>query len=185
MLNYTDFSNAKLGDIIQLPDGEISTIRSIIRLPENFYETDLILIMGELDFILALSAKKPETISIYKKINYIPPNLISRFEGACRYWAPHLPSYSDAMGELLYRILENREEKEMLIVLYRGEEALPFRVSSNKNTLDFRIQKMPLTYDNDVYYPRHSSIVGSEGSGELIPAKTKEKERKRERVKKI
>lgn len=152
-----------LGDMIELPTGQKITVRARVRLPETVGAMRGFIICGELEILLGIPENSGETIVGYRRIKTLPKfikNVQAIFKGACSYWAPHLPGMRQAMGELLYKVLEVPGSIDPIVIVWRGQEAVIF-VKGESYKGDMRV----------LYMPRHSENLDSLDwtSSEVLP----------------
>lgn len=159
-------SNIELGDVVVLPDGRAVTARAKVSLPTPVGSMSGFIIGGELEVLLSLPTMHESPVLVYVPINYLPEAAAKArtvYEGAMRYWAPHLPALSGAMGELLYRVVAIRGSVDPIVIVYRGPEVIVFIRASYAHLSDLRIMYMRRDADNEMSMERHAAIVVNPG----------------------
>lgn len=152
----------ELGDVIVLPDGRAMTARAKVSLPGPVGSMSGFIIGGELETLISIPSNIESPVLLYVPINYLPESAAKArtvYEGAMRYWAPHLPALTGAMGELLYRVVAIRGSVDPIVIVYRGPEIIVFIRASHINVADLRILYMSREADNDVEMDRHAAVV--------------------------
>lgn len=158
----------ELGDVVVLPDGRAMTVRGRVGLPTPVGSMSGFLIGGELEVLLSLPTLIESPIAVYVPIDYLPESAAKArtvYEGAMRYWAPHLPALTGAMGELLYRVVAVRGSVDPIVIVYRGPEVIVFIRASYADGRDLRVLYMRRDVDNAVDLDRHAASVHVPGGG--------------------
>jgi hypothetical protein len=156
----------ELGDVIVLPDGRAMTARAKVSLPEPVGSMSGFVIGGELEALLSLPTMAESPVLLYVPIDYLPEAAAKArtvYEGAMRYWAPHLPALTGAMGELLYRVVAVRGSIDPIVIVYRGPEVIVFIRASYVDPRDLRVMRMRRDVANDMEMERHAAVVRSPG----------------------
>lgn len=86
-------------------------------------------ICGELEAMLSVPAWPEAPVLAYRPVATLPSEARAAravFEGACNYWAPHLPGQRQGMGELQYKVLELPGEVDPVVIVWRSREAVIF-----------------------------------------------------------
>jgi hypothetical protein len=157
-------AHIELGDVIVLPDGRAMTARAKVSLPEPVGSMAGFVIAGELETLLSVPTRVESPILVYVPIDYLPEAAArarTAYEGAMRYWAPHLPALSGAMGELLYRVVAIRGSVDPIVIVYRGPEVIVFIRAAHASASDLRVLYMQRGVDNDLSMDRHAAFVSS------------------------
>jgi hypothetical protein len=155
-----------LGDIVSLPDGRAYTARSRVSLPMPVGTMAGFIILGELDVLLSLPPTVRSPVNVYVPVPRLPEyakgkRALTVYQGATRYWSPHLPAVGGAMGELLYRVLEVRAQLDPIVLVYRGEELIVFVKASYAWPQDLRVESMDRGVDNEIAVARFAAVVGA------------------------
>lgn len=171
---YTPLATVALGDIVSLPDGRDYTARGRVSLPQPVGSMAGFIIGGELDVLLSLPPSVRTPISVYVPTSELPEYARGQrsrcvYEGAIRYWAPHLPAVSGAMGELLYRVLEVRGQIDPIVLIYRGSELIVFVRSTDVYPFDIRVVAMDRGVDNEVDVTRYAAVVMPQPDPVVVP----------------
>lgn len=170
----TPLAHVSLGDIIILPDGRGLTARSRVALPTPVHSMAGFIICGEMEVLLSTPSTSNGPVNVYVPIDYLPVEQAQCrvvAEGAARYWAPHLPALSGAMGEVFYRVLEVRGSVDPIVVVYRGQELIVFIRATFAWGDDIRVMYMDRSDANDVDVVRHSAVVDDPSLvPDLVPA---------------
>lgn len=151
-----------LGDVIVLPDGRAMTARAKVSLPEPVGSMSGFVIGGELEALLSLPSRVESPVLVYVPIDYLPEaanKARTVYEGAMRYWAPHLPALTGAMGELLFRVVALRGSVDPIVIVYRGPEVVVFIRASQAGVDDLQVLRMARGIDNDVAMDRHAAYA--------------------------
>ena len=160
-------ANIELGDVIVLPDGRAMTARAKVSLPSPVGSMSGFIIGGELEALLSLPTMSESPVLVYVPIDYLPESAAKArtvYEGAMRYWAPHLPALSGAMGELLYRVVLIRGSVDPIVIVYRGPEIIVFIKASYAHARDLRVLYMRRDADNEMEMDRHAATVVGPGT---------------------
>jgi hypothetical protein len=155
-------AHIELGDVVVLPDGRAMTARAKVSLPEPVGSMAGFVIGGELEALLSVPSRSESPVLIYVPIDYLPEaanRARTVYEGAMRYWAPHLPALSGAMGELLYRVVALRGSVDPIVIVYRGPEIVVFIRASQAAAGDLQVLYMQRGVDNDIAMDRHAAFT--------------------------
>lgn len=140
----------QLGDIVTLGVGHALTVRGV--------EQNLAVIVGNMaGFVLlgeigpqaALLSIPPDNhspISVYTPLEEIPPHARSAVplcSGVISYWAPHLPGFSGAQGELGYKVAKVHGSLDPMVLIWRREERVVFLRSASFEPSTLRITRLP------------------------------------------
>lgn len=159
-------AHVELGDVIVLPDGRAMTARAKVSLPNPVGSMSGFIIGGELETLISIPSNIESPVLLYVPINYLPESAAKArtvYEGAMRYWAPHLPALTGAMGELLYRVVAIRGSVDPIVIVYRGPEIVVFIRASHTHLDDLRILYMSREAENDIEMDRHAAVVVQPG----------------------
>lgn len=170
--NLAPLADAQLGDLVTLPDGRSYSIRGRVRLTTPVRGIAGFVVAGECQVVLTTDTVSGGPIGVYLP-GTLPAgaHITPIAEGALRYWAPHLPAISGAMGELLWRLVGVSGHADPVVVLYRGEEVIPFIRSTFVWPGDVDVATLDRSTDNDRAVTRHRSVVNSPSSvPETAPA---------------
>lgn len=157
-------ANVELGDVVVLPDGRAMTARAKVSLPAPVGSMSGFIIGGELEALLSVPTMVESPVTLYVPIDYLPESAARArtvYEGAMRYWAPHLPALSGAMGELLYRVVALRGSVDPIVIVYRGPEVVVFIKASYVDPRDLRVMYMRRDVDNELQLDRHAAVVAN------------------------
>lgn len=180
---------AQLGDIVSLPDGRRSTVRAVHRkLGMTVGSMAGFVLAGEIGPFCALLSLPPAPsmpIGVYVPVPRVPPYAKDATEvlsGVISYWAPHVPGFSGAMGELGFKVASVRGQVEPMVLLWRGEELVVFVYSMGVDAALLRMEAMrrdPNFTERDV--PLHAAIVTTPDRviPELVPEPVHETARPR------
>lgn len=136
------FSEVRLGDLVVMPDQQTLTVRGKAVLSETVGTVSGFLVLGEMDSLLAAPSRDGFPLLWFHKAPLDAPagRIRARCEGVFRYWAPHAPALTTAMGEVSYRVFEEENKVDPSIVLFRSGEPIRFvRSTSVDPTLVSRI----------------------------------------------
>ena len=160
-ISAPDIIYARLGDVVTMPDGRTHTIRAASRLPSAIGSVAGFAVLGELNQLLTLPARWGEQFGVYVGQTSSPLTPASgprqRAEGALRYWAPHLPAVTSAMGELLYRVVSVRGSIDPVIVVFRSGEPIYFTRAAQVDPYQIRVT--PLQGAEDFGNARRESWI--------------------------
>jgi len=159
-------ADIELGDVIVLPDGRAMTARAKVSLPSPVGSMSGFIIGGELKALLSLPTVNESPVLVYVPIDYLPEAAAKArtvYEGAMRYWAPHLPALSGAMGELLYRVVAIRGSVDPIVIVYRGPEIIVFIRATYAHAKDLRVMYMRRDAQNEMAIDRHAGFVVNPG----------------------
>ena len=161
-MNQIPVHDVQLGDIVVLPDGRALTVRSHVALGAPVGNMAGFLLAGELDVLLSVPSSSTMDFAVYVPISYMPEDpkrLRLTYDGVTRYWAPHLPAYGQAMGELVYQVYDVRGSIDPIVVVHRGNEQVVFIKASTARPEHLRFTAMPRHTGNEQDAPRHSATV--------------------------
>ena len=152
----------ELGDVVTLPDGRSLSIRALAAFSEPQMTVGGFVILGECESMLTTPSRQG-----LPHLEYLPVGTLSAakgarvmLEGVASYWAPHLPSYVDAMGELPFRLLEVPGHSDPWILVYRGPEVLVFMRSRESDLGQLGVLHMPRRVGADeVQIRRHAATI--------------------------
>lgn len=163
---YVSLVDVDLGDIVALPDGRELTVRArVVPLEKTVGSMYGFVLAGEIGpnaVLLSVPARTDGPTVIYSPLDHVPAfarDAQPVCEGAMSYWAPHLPGFSGAMGELTYRVCRIRGHVEPMVLVWRGNELVVFIKSSVTPAHTLRYLLMPRSEDSEVAVVRHASIV--------------------------
>jgi len=151
-----------LGDIVILPDGSARTARCRGELPAAQGAVAGFLIVGEMELLLTLPTDASGPVDVYVPLGYVPDRLHAAqlvAEGAARYWAPHLPGVSGAMGELLFRVVRAPGSIDLSFLLYRGAELVVYTRSTFAWSQDLAVEFLPRSDRSEGEIQRFASTV--------------------------
>lgn len=187
-IQVVPLSETQLGDIVVLPDGRSLTARAKAVLPSLVGSMAGFVICGEMEVLLSIPPTVSAPINVYVPVEHLPASLTNSrtvFEGAVSYWAPHLPSATGAMAEILYRVVEVRGSVDPIVIVYRGAEVIVFIRTTFAYSSDIKVLYMPRSESNDYDVDRHAAIVDVPVSVPApekkrhLPERVKEKPRRR------
>lgn len=121
-------SELALGDVITVGSGRTYSVRAVASWAAPVADLTGFVLLGELELLLGVPGSG-RPVDVFLPVERFPSDrgeARSAAEGAVRYWAPHLPAMSDAMGELLWRMVLVRGRVDPMFVLYRGDESIVF-----------------------------------------------------------
>lgn len=160
--DLTPLADAELGDLITLPDGSAHSVRARTKLTVPVRGLGGFVVLGECQIVLTTPTVTGGPISVYLPGRLPDAASVSQIaEGASRYWAPHLPAISGAMGELLWRLLGVAGLADPVVVLYRNDEAIPFIRTAFAWPGDVSLLRLDRSDRNDIAVDRHSATVRS------------------------
>jgi hypothetical protein len=149
-----------LGDLVTLPDGRSLTMRACVPLGSPVRSLGGFIIAGELTVLLGVAPAVGAPVTVYLPGRLHPgARTRSEREGATRYWAPHLPGTTGAMGELLWRVITVEGHADPAVVVFRGSEAIPFVRTGEANPADLHILRLARNTGVEGDVERHSSVV--------------------------
>lgn len=163
------FSEAALGDIIQLPpDRHDYSVRGSARLSAAVGSMAGFLVVGELHALVSTPERFDGPVTIYTVVPEMPVEASrcrSVYEGVFRYWAPHLPPVQAAMGELAFRVLAVRGTVDPLVIVYRDAEPIIFERATIVSMGDIGV--LALERNDEVgEATRHAALVRAPGEPE-------------------
>jgi hypothetical protein len=179
--------DVSLGDIVVLPDGRGLTARCRVNLPGTVGSMAGFIICGEMEALLSLPPTSSGPVNIYVPVAHFPGSpdqARTVYEGAASYWAPHLPSITGAMAEVLYRVVEIRGSVDPVVAVYRGAEVIFFIRATFASSGEIKVMHMPRSNANDYDVVRHAGVVdapvpASEPAPRPLPAPARKRERRR------
>lgn len=130
----TPLANLRLGDLVDLPDGRRFLIRARCVLPRTAANIAGFVVLGELEAIVTTPAFAGNPLGLYVPSSTptfgddVSPYVAAH--GSVRYWAPHLPSLTNAMAHLDYELIQLRGALEPHLRLLRAAEEIFFCPSS-------------------------------------------------------
>lgn len=169
----TPLSDVDLGDLVTLPDGRVLTLRSKVVLPAPAGSMAGFVLAGEMEVLLGTPDAVSAPHQLYVPSPRPPVSLSTGVEvahGAARYWAPHLPGLSGAMGAISYRVIAVRGSVHPVVAVYRSGEPVFFVRVSEAWGENLDVTRMPRSSDTEVDVPRYSAEVIP--SGMPAPART-------------
>lgn len=140
-----ELADARLGDVVVLPDGRSLTVRARIDPPAPMSGITTAFIVGEMDAILTVREGNAETVGYLVPVPGLQAGTVVRAvaaQGVTRYWAPHLPPLPQAMADLQFKVLDVQGSVVPVVVLFRSTEVIPFAQASE--ILTRRLQVMTL-----------------------------------------
>ena len=154
------FAELALGDVITVSSGRTYSVRDVASWGAAVADLIGFVLLGELDVLLGVpDSERP--VDVFLPVDRFPASAgapKSAAEGAVRYWAPHLPAQSDAMGELLWRLVVVPGRLDPVFIVYRGEEAVVFVRSFDTPPSTLKTQRMGRGSD-DTVVPRFSGSL--------------------------
>lgn len=158
-----DLARLALGDIVTMPDGRSLAVRSQVTLEHTVGSMAGFVLLGELEVLLAVPSSQGAPVNVYLPVARFPvepSNARTAAEGAARYWAPHLPAFGKAMGEILYKVVEVRGSVDPIVIVYRGADAVVFVRTSFVWSSDLQMLCMSRDDSNEsVAVGRHTGVV--------------------------
>ena len=149
-----------LGDVITVSPGRTYSVRAVASWGAPVANLVGFVLLGELDALLGIPSNSGP-LDVFLPVNNFPSHSgpgRSVAEGAVRYWAPHLPAMSDAMGELLWRLIVFPGKLDPVFLVYRGEELVVFVRSFDVPSQQLRTQRM-LRGEDTTRVDRTSGLV--------------------------
>lgn len=151
-----------LGDIVQLPDGRALSVRSVAQLPQPVGPMGGFVLVGDMAALLSLPPRTADRVLVYLPLGRMPAELAAAqvaCEGAARFWAPHMPARSAAMGEILYRVVTVRGRVEPVVIVYQGPRVhvfvRGFELHPDDVVVDFARRGVDTEHDE----PRYAAAV--------------------------
>ena len=151
-----------LGDVVGLPDGRSLTVRSIAVFEAAVSTMAGFVVLGECEYLVAAPSRQSLPHSVYLPVGDLraAKGAHAVIEGACAYWAPHLPALHGAMGELMFRVLDVPGSVDPWVVVHRGPEVLVFVRTGEMDVNRLRVTYMPRPQGHDpVEVVRHAATV--------------------------
>jgi hypothetical protein len=154
-----------LGDVVTLPDGRPLTIRACVPLEAPVRSMGGFALAGELSALLSVAPTPGSPVLVYLP-GRLHPGARTRAEreGAARYWAPHLPGTTGAMGELLWRVVTVEGHVDPAVIVFRGSEVIPFLRTGEAHPGDLHIMRLRRDAGVDVDVDRTAAVVVPYGS---------------------
>lgn len=154
---------AQLGDVVLFSDGRSLTVRAVVVLPSPVASMAGFVILGECEMLISAPSRGSAPHVAYLPVAHLPAAARSArvaYEGVLSYWAPHLPAFAQAMGELPFRVLDVAGSAEPWVIVYRGPELVVFVPSGELDTEQLRVLRMPRRMGEDpVQVVRHAAVV--------------------------
>lgn len=164
--SYVSLVDVDLGDIVTLPDGRELTVRArVVPIAEVVGSMTGFVLAGEIGpnaALLSVPSRPDGPTIIYAPLDHVPSfarDAQPVCEGAMSYWAPHLPGFSGAMGELTYRVCRIRGHVEPMILVWRGNELVVFLRSSTTPAHTLQYLLMPRSADTEIDVIRTAAVV--------------------------
>lgn len=164
---YAKLTSVELGDIVTLADGRELTVRAIERrLRRTAGSMTGFVLGGEVGpqaTLISVPGNPDGPVVLYTPLDYIPSHARDATpvcEGVVSYWAPHLPNYSGAMGEIGYKVCAVRGQIDPMVLVWRGRERVVFIRSAVGTASDLRflcLDRDPNATEVDVV--RHAARV--------------------------
>lgn len=155
-----------LGDLLTLK-GEPMVVRSVILTNIVRHDCKGFIILGELDYICQF---KSNYIILYEKNKIIPNKGDTIIEGVTGFLPSHLPSIGGAMAEIYFRVIEFNAKEELMIILYREEEAISYYTVERMSYKNLKHTKFKKSKFRNSQIEKFASVVNSnfyhEGRGE-------------------
>jgi len=172
---YQRIEALRLGDIVTLPDGRCLSLRMLAPLPANPLSLGALLVLGDLEMLLAPSSTSP-AVSVMVPVESLPPGASAAkalCDGAAAFWAPHLPAAGGAMGEVLFRLLLLRNVFAPLVVIDRGGDHVFFLRIGEVDRNFLRYTRMGSSNLSDVPVERFSAVVDPVPARDLDPTEAR------------
>ena len=118
-----------LGDVLVLPDGRALTVRAALGLTAPVAGVAALIMAGELQVLLSIPSDGSSLATLMVPLDYLPAAVSSSRElahGEVAYLPPHAAHVPGATGALLWRMLRTPGQTDPIILVYRGEEVVPF-----------------------------------------------------------
>jgi len=158
-------ASLELGDVVTLPDGRSLTLRASVPLSEPVRSMGGFLVAGELTALLSVPPTSGAPVLVYLPGRLHPGSRThSEREGATRYWAPHLPGVTGAMGELLWRVVTVEGHADPAVIVFRGNEAVPFVRTAVANPSDLHVLRLRRDATVNADVTRSAAVVVPLGS---------------------
>lgn len=163
LTELSPLGEAKLGDVLKLPDGRSLTVRAVAAFPSPVLTMGGFVILGECEVLVSAPSRRTVPHVVYLPLAELPAAARTAkvtVEGVLSYWAPHLPSMQGAMGELPFRVLEVSGSPDPWVVVYRGPELVVFVPGPQLNGSQLHVLRMPRRHGDDGFeVVRHVAIV--------------------------
>jgi hypothetical protein len=131
------------------------------RLPDNPLGLSALMVLGDLELLLAPSAAA-SSVQLLLPVESLPPGAASAkplCDGAAAFWAPHLPAIGGAMGEVLFRLLLLRAAFAPLVVVDRGGDHVFFLKIGDLDRTSLRCTRLPASALSDTPVARFAAVV--------------------------
>lgn len=170
---------AHLGDILTFGPGHSRTVRAVAPalVKPSGVMTGFIL-AGEIGpdaLLLALPASPNDPVTLYVPVDHVPEAREAAARVVCQgvvsYWAPHLPNFSGAQGELGYKVAELPGSFYPLVFIWRGGERIAFTRASEVPAN--QIGWTPMLRDaarTEVAQERHAAYIDAIARPAELPA---------------
>jgi hypothetical protein len=157
MMAKIKISEFSLGDIVTLDDNPMM-VRCVI--PANIERVNCygFIILGELEYICQF---KDSYLLLYEKNNVIPNYGTTIAEGVTGYLPSHLPSIGGAIVEIYFRVIEFTEREELMVILYRGEEAISYYNVLRMSYKNLKHTKFKKSKFKDSQIEKFASVVNN------------------------
>lgn len=140
---YQDSTNgslgkAALGDLVTLPDGDVSTARCIVDLPTKIGTMERFIICGEMKTLLSVPISTISTIvGVYHPVKTYKDALDKAevlCKGAAAYLAPHLELREGGLGEIFWYVISVPWSLDPAVITVRSGEEYILWVRSSEIT---------------------------------------------------
>lgn len=154
--------NLQLGDLVGMPSGEMFTVRAVAELGVEIGPMAAFVLLGELELLLSVPSNPQRPLGVYLPVD---PERVRRHQirvaasGSIRFWAPHLPASSGAMGEALFEVLELKTSVEPAVVIERAPEKVAFIPSTTVFNGNLKVVRMSRQVDPEEPVLRHAATV--------------------------
>lgn len=165
-------AHARLGDVVELPDGTAHTVRARAVFPQAVGSARGFVLCGELEVMLALPSGDGWPVGLYAAVAEMPEAVrvgVEVLQGACSYWAPHLPGARQGMGELTYRVAEAAGSHHPAVVLYRNDEPVVFTHATGVDAAGIGLVAMGRNEREYQHVRRETSVVVPVGAPVVAP----------------
>lgn len=112
------FESWSLGDIVTIPPRGPLTVRAKYQRPDS--PTSGFLVLGECE---AVVLREGDSVWVHLPVGDFPESVKfgrSIAEGACSFWAPHLPAQTQALGQMVWRMVRPRSSVTPALIVWRG-----------------------------------------------------------------